>query len=280
MRERYSRRLARAWSKLRGVRFARIATSNGHRYARLDGDRAHLLDGPPWSNAAAAHASLAWTEGDLVCPVEPTKIVCVGRNYAAHAKELGNDVPSEPLLFLKPPSSLLGPGGTVVLPTASARVEHESELGVVIGKRTRDIEVKDALEAVFGFTTVNDVTARDLQKKDGQWTRAKGFDTFCPVGPWIETELDPASLRVLCRVNGAVRQDARTSQMIFDVPTLISYISHVMTLEPGDLLVTGTPEGVGPLLPGDICEVEITDERQGREPARLGVLRVTVRGSS
>jgi 2-keto-4-pentenoate hydratase/2-oxohepta-3-ene-1,7-dioic acid hydratase in catechol pathway len=195
-----------------------------------------------------------------LCPVEPSKIVCVGRNYAAHAKELGNEVPAEPLLFFKPPSSLLGPGETVVLPPQSARVEHESELAVVIGARARNISAAEAPHVIFGFTAANDVTARDLQRKDGQWTRAKGFDTFCPVGPWVVTGLDPRSVRVLCRVNGEVRQEGTTSQMVFDVPTLIAYVSSVMTLEPGDLILTGTPDGVGPLAPGDACEVELRDE--------------------
>jgi 2-keto-4-pentenoate hydratase/2-oxohepta-3-ene-1,7-dioic acid hydratase in catechol pathway len=262
------------------VRFARITTPQGPRFASLDGALATLLDAPPWGAAPTgghvAATSRPWAETDLLCPVEPTKIVCVGRNYAAHAKELGHDVPTEPLLFFKPPSSLVGPGGDVILPRASARVEHEAELGVVIGRRARDVSVAEAARFIFGFTTVNDVTARDLQKKDGQWTRAKGFDTFCPVGPWIETDVDSAKLRVLCRVNGAVRQDGQTSCMMFDVPTLVSYVSGIMTLEPGDLLVTGTPEGVGPLSAGDVCEVEIEDASR---PGLFGVLRVGVRAA-
>ncbi len=219
-------------------------------------------------------ASRPWTMTDLLCPVEPSKIICVGRNYAAHAKELGGEVPAEPLLFFKPPSSLIGPGAAIVLPRQSARVEHESELAVVIGKRASNLSTANAMEIVLGFTAANDVTARDLQKKDGQWTRAKGFDTFCPVGPWIETEIDPTKLRVRCRVNGAVRQDGHTTQMMFDVPALISYVSGIMTLEPGDLILTGTPEGVGPLEPGDVCEVEIGDDRGS---CGIGVLRSDVR---
>ena len=259
------------------MRFAKISTPQGPRFARLEGDRATLLDAPPWSGAVhGAPTAQSWSERDLLCPVEPTKIVCIGRNYAAHAKELGNDVPTEPLLFLKPPSSLLDPGGMVVLPKASTQVEHESELGVVIGARARNVAAVDALAVVFGYTTVNDVTARDLQKKDGQWTRAKGFDTFCPVGPWIETDVDTARLRVQCRVNGAVRQDGLTSQMIFDVRALVVYVSGIMTLEPGDLISTGTPDGVGPLAPGDACEVELLDEAR---PGLFGVLRVGVRSA-
>jgi 2-keto-4-pentenoate hydratase/2-oxohepta-3-ene-1,7-dioic acid hydratase in catechol pathway len=247
------------------VRIARLATSQGPSYFHLEGDLAHPLSGPPWGAAAgvtpvATGPARRWTEADLLCPVEPSKIVCVGRNYAAHAKELGNEVPAEPLLFFKPPSSLVGPGGVIVLPPQSARVEHESEIAVVVGARTRNARPADALAAVFGITAANDVTARDLQKKDGQWTRAKGFDSFCPVGPWVETGLDLGALRVLCRVNGELRQDGLSTQMVFDVPTLVAYVSSVMTLEPGDLILTGTPEGVGPLAVGDICEVEVRDE--------------------
>ena len=212
-----------------------------------------------------------------MCPVQPTKIVCIGRNYAAHARELGSDSPVEPLLFLKPPSSLIGPGDVVALPPESVRVEHEAELGVVIGRRAR-LGIKErAMAHVFGFTCVCDVTARDLQRTDGQWTRAKGFDTFCPVGPFIETDFDPKDAHIVCRVNGEVRQDASTAQMIFDVPTLVAYVSRVMTLEPGDLLITGTPEGVGPLVPGDALAVEIGSDAGG---GSLGVLRVRVSGDS
>lgn len=187
----------------------------------------------------------------------PSKILCVGRNYAAHAKEMGAAVPKEPLLFLKPPSSLLAHEGTLVLPRQSRRVEYEAELAVIVGERAKDVRPEDALSHVFGYTCACDVTARDLQRSDGQWSRAKGFDGFCPLGPWIETELDPSDLRVVCRVNGETKQDARTSAMIFPVRALLSYMSEAMTLEPGDVLLTGTPEGVGPLASGDRLEVEI-----------------------
>lgn len=200
-------------------------------------------------------------------PAAPSKIVCVGRNYGAHAKELGNEVPKEPLLFMKPPSSLLAPGGTLLLPPESERVEHEAELAVVIGTRGRRIPVARALDHVFGYTIACDVTARDLQKKDGQWTRAKGFDGFCPVGPEVVQGVDPGSLGVRLRVNGQTRQDGNTRDMVFDVATLVAYISNVMTLEPGDLILTGTPEGVGPLVDGDSVEVEIEG---------IGVLRFGV----
>ncbi len=189
--------------------------------------------------------------------VTPGKIVCVGRNYVEHAKELGNEVPKEPLIFLKPPSALLAPGAPIVLPRASAQVEHEGEIGVVVGRRLRRASEAEAEAAIGGITCVNDVTARDLQRKDGQWTRAKGFDTFCPVGPAVAAGLDWRALEVTCRVNGAVRQHGRAADMAFPIPMLLSYVSRIMTLEPGDLLATGTPAGVGPLAPGDVVEVEI-----------------------
>ena len=241
------------------MRIARLATHEGEpRFARIDGKIAHAYDGAPWANGLLTDRLFPFTDGDLACPVVPSKILCIGRNYAAHAKELGNEVPKEPLLFLKPPSSLLAPGRTIVLPPESERVEHEAELGVVIGKRCKNVAREDALAHVFGYTCVGDITARDLQRKDVQFTRGKGFDTFCPVGPWIETELDPSNLSVRCRVNGEIRQDGTTADMIFDVPTLVAYASRMMTLEPGDLIVTGTPEGVGPLVAGDTLEIEVS----------------------
>lgn len=235
-------------------------------FARLDGATAHLLDAPPWLGGRETGEQTAFDPQALRAPIVPSKIVAIGRNYAAHAKELGHDVPSEPLLFLKPPSSILEPGGVVRLPAASARVEHEAELGVVIGARARKVREADALAHVCGYTVLCDVTARDLQRKDVQFTRAKGFDTFCPAGPWIETALDPRDLEVSLRVNGAPKQRGRTREMIFDVAKLVSYVSHVMTLEPGDVISTGTPEGVGPLVDGDVVEIEV---------AGIGVLRVT-----
>lgn len=200
----------------------------------------------------------------LLAPVTPSKIVCVGRNYRDHAKELGNEVPAEPLLFFKPPSSLLAPGGTVRMPAAAGRVDFEGELALVIGKRSTKLKAEDWRGAVRGYTLANDVTARELQKKDGQWTRAKGWDTFCPVGPLVSDEVDPmAGLTVETRVNGALRQHGSTLDFIFDLPALLSYITAAITLEPGDLVLTGTPSGVGPLEAGDTVEVSV---------AGLGVL--------
>jgi 2-keto-4-pentenoate hydratase/2-oxohepta-3-ene-1,7-dioic acid hydratase in catechol pathway len=199
------------------------------------------------------------SSADLLPPTTPSKIICVGRNYRDHAKELGNEVPTEPLLFFKPPSSLLKPGGVVRMPVASARVDFEGELALVIGQRATKLPVDaDWRSVVRGYTIANDVTARDLQKKDGQWTRAKGFDTFCPVGPIVSDEVDPeAGLTVETRVNGELRQHGSTLDFIFSIPTLLSYITAAITLEPGDLILTGTPAGVGPLAPGDKVEVSI-----------------------
>ncbi len=199
------------------------------------------------------------SELSLLPPVAPSKIVCVGRNYRDHAKELGNEVPAEPLLFFKPPSSLLAPGGIIRMPAASQRVDFEGELAAIIGKRARHLSRdQDIREYIHGYTLANDVTARDLQKKDGQWTRAKGFDTFCPLGPFIETVLYPAAGLILeTRVNGELRQHGSTTDFLFTLPILLEYITSAMTLEPGDLLLTGTPAGVGPLAAGDIVEVSI-----------------------
>ena len=187
----------------------------------------------------------------------PSKIVCVGRNYAAHAKELGNEVPKEPLLFLKPPSSLIRSGASIVLPTVSNRVEYEGEIGVVVGERLRKVSPEVARGAIANLCAANDVTARDLQKSDVQFTRAKGFDTFCAIGELGPVPDQLSSLRVRTLVNGVVRQDGSASDMVFDIPTLVSFISGVMTLEPGDLVLTGTPAGVGTLSAGDVVEVEV-----------------------
>jgi 2-keto-4-pentenoate hydratase/2-oxohepta-3-ene-1,7-dioic acid hydratase in catechol pathway len=198
----------------------------------------------------------------LLAPVIPrSKVVAVGRNYAAHAAELGNDVPEEPLIFLKPNTAVIGPGDQVFYPQQSERVDYEGELAVVIGRICRDVPPEQATDVIFGYTIANDVTARDLQKKDGQWSRAKGFDSFCPLGPWIEDDLDPQTfvdgVSIQTHLNGDLVQDGSTKDLIFDIPTLIAYISSVMTLLPGDVILTGTPEGIGPMQPGDEVEVSI-----------------------
>ena len=197
-------------------------------------------------------------EVELLPPVAPSKVVCVGRNYSEHAKELGNEVPTEPLLFLKAPSAIINNGDPIVIPPQSQQVEHEGELAVVIGSKCRNLtESDDPFAYVFGYACLNDVTARDLQRQDVQFTRAKSFDTFCPVGPFIETDLDTSDLRITTAVNGAIKQDSRTSQMVFPVEFLIRYISNMMTLNAGDVIATGTPSGVSKMESGDICEVEI-----------------------
>lgn len=195
---------------------------------------------------------------ELDSDFRPTKIVCVGRNYAEHAAELGNEVPKEPLLFLKAPSAIIQNGETILIPSQSSQVEHEAELAVIIGRICKDIKDSDnPLDFVLGYMCLNDVTARDIQRRDVQFSRGKSFDTFCPVGPWIETDLDVSDIRVTCSVNGEIKQDGRTSQMVFPVNFLIRYISRQMTLNKGDVIATGTPSGVSKLTPGDVCQVEI-----------------------
>jgi 2-keto-4-pentenoate hydratase/2-oxohepta-3-ene-1,7-dioic acid hydratase in catechol pathway len=187
----------------------------------------------------------------------PSKIVCVGRNYVEHARELGNEVPSEPLIFLKPPTAVIADGDPIVLPDVSQQVEHEGEIGILIGRTLKNVSESDAVAGIGGIVAVNDVTARDLQRKDGQWTRAKGFDTFCPIGTPYTGRVDLGALEVVTRVNGVEKQRGRSSEMAFSIPMLLSWISRMMTLEPGDVVATGTPHGIGPLRPGDTVEVEI-----------------------
>jgi len=230
----------------------------GHLY---DEDTVRLFAGPPWQDPTLSDRFLPFRRVELLAPVSPSKIICIGRNYRAHAEELGHEVPTEPMLFMKPPTTLIPSGGTICRPWQSEQVEHEVELAIVIGQRTRRVAPENALDSVFGFTSVIDVTARDLQRRDGKFTRAKGFDTFCPCGPWIETDYDPSDVGLTLRVNGEIRQDGRTDAMIFGVPELITYVSSIMTLEPGDLICTGTPAGVGPLMAGD--QVEVTIEGLG-----------------
>jgi len=227
-------------------------------YGLLEGHHIRDISGAPWSSWS--RGSRTWPVADvrLLAPVDPGKIVCVGRNYAAHAAELGNEVPKLPLIFLKPPSAIIGPGESIVLTPQSQRVEHEGELALVVGRRCSQLkDSEDALSYLLGYSCLNDVTARDLQKSDVQFTRAKGFDTFCPVGPHIETELDPSDVLVESRVHGQLRQSGRTSLMVFPVAFLVRWISRVMTLNPGDLIATGTPAGVGPLVAGDVVEVTV-----------------------
>ncbi|HEX8749339.1 MAG TPA: fumarylacetoacetate hydrolase family protein [Pyrinomonadaceae bacterium] len=234
-------------------------------YGVIEGDRVRTASfGELWGEVFGQNywgyesKEISLEEVKLVAPVAPSKIVCVGRNYREHAAELGNPMPTEPLLFLKAPSSIIGPGDSIELPPESRQVEHEGELAVVIGRRARRLQSDDdPLHYVMGYTCLNDVTARDLQRKDVQFTRGKSFDTFCPIGPVIETELNPLDLEVSTRVNKELKQRGRTSQMAFPIPMLIRYISNIMTLNPGDVIATGTPAGVSSLSAGDTVEVEV-----------------------
>jgi 2-keto-4-pentenoate hydratase/2-oxohepta-3-ene-1,7-dioic acid hydratase in catechol pathway len=253
------------------MRIVRFLDEGIPRYGWVLEDKVGPVEGSPFGEFRRLEAERALEKMTLLAPVQPSKIVCIGRNYVEHAQEHEAEVPEVPLIFLKPPSTLIGTGAAVQLPPQSKQVEHEAELAVVIGKKGRWISPENALEYVFGYTIANDVTARDLQRRDGQWTRGKGFDTFCPVGPWIETEFDPTDALITCHVNGELRQMASSRDMVFTVRQLLAFVSSVMTLEPGDLLLTGTPSGVAPLMAGD--KVEVTIEG-------IGVLKNTVAAQS
>lgn len=220
-------------------------------------DKVGAIEGDIFGEYRRLETETPLSEVKLLAPAQPSKIICIGRNYVEHAKEHNVEVPKVPLIFLKPPSSILAPGETILLPSQSQQIEHEAELVVVLGKRGRHITPEQAQAYIYGYTVGNDVTARDLQKSDGQWTRAKGFDTFCPFGPWVDTDFDPSDAVVTCKVSGQPRQMASTRDMVFNVGQLIAFISSVMTIEPGDLIFTGTPAGVGPLKSGDTVDVEI-----------------------
>lgn len=240
------------------MRFIRYKT--GHdapRYGWIYEEKVGPIDGSIFDEYRRLEATLPLSAVTLLAPVVPSKIICVGRNFADHARELGLDVPEIPLLFLKPPSAVIGPGAAIEIPPQSQLVEHEAELAIVIGREGRWIGMDKASDYILGYTAANDVTARDLQRRDGQWTRGKGFDTFCPLGPWIDTELDPADALISCRVDGKIRQMASTRDMVFTVQQLVAFISSIMRLLPGDVILTGTPAGIGPLEPGNNVEVTI-----------------------
>ena len=246
-------------------RFVRFINAGGQEthFGIIDKDTVIRLDQPPWLGVRRTPEQFAFNDVTLKAPVVPSKIICIGLNYHAHVKASfsADEAPERPLIFLKPPSAVVGPGENIVHTAQSQRVDYEAELGVVIGKNTVDVSVDEAPRCIFGYTCVNDVTARDLQKVDGQWSRAKGFDTFCPVGPWIITGIDCSDVLVEGILNDRVMQSGRTSQMIFNIPFLVSYISSIMTLLPGDLISTGTPAGISPMKPGDKIEVKV--ERVG-----------------
>lgn len=245
----------------------------------VDNGNVYPLAQAPYLGVQVSGAARPLESVRLVAPATPSKLVCVGRNYAAHAAELGNEVPTEPLIFLKPPTTLVGPDAPVVYPALSQRVEHEGELAFVVGKRCRNLSEESALEVIFGYTVANDVTARDLQRSDNQWTRGKGFDTFAPVGPYVETDYDPMGKGVRCLVNDELRQDGNTSLLIYSLANVLAFVTRFMTLEPGDLVLTGTPAGVGPVQPGDVMTVEVEGLGTLRNPVidedearRLGLM--------
>jgi 2-keto-4-pentenoate hydratase/2-oxohepta-3-ene-1,7-dioic acid hydratase in catechol pathway len=239
------------------VRIARFVAPTGLFWGVVEGDDVAAIDGHPFAAITFTGARWPLAEVRMLSPILPSKVVAVGRNYAEHAHELGNEVPETPLLFLKPSTSVIGTGDVIRLPPDSAQVEHEAELAAVIGRPAKDVEREKALDHVLGYTAANDVTARDQQRADVQFTRAKGYDSFCPIGPWIETVLDPSDLRITASVNGELRQDGRTSQMVHDVASLIAFVSNIMTLLPGDVILTGTPAGVGPLRDADRVSIDI-----------------------
>jgi 2-keto-4-pentenoate hydratase/2-oxohepta-3-ene-1,7-dioic acid hydratase in catechol pathway len=247
------------------VRIARFAHPTGLAWGTVEGPAGGApaaltvaaIDGHPFAGINYTGERWALEDVRLLSPVLPSKVVAIGRNYAAHAAELGNEVPANPLIFMKPSTSVIGSGDVIRRPADSQNVHFEGELAVVIGRPAKDVPPERAGDVILGFTCANDVTARDLQQTDGQWTRAKGYDSFCPLGPWIETVLDPTDLRLTTTVNDVVKQDGRTSALVHGIPALIAYITRVMTLLPGDVILTGTPEGVGPIVDGDTVTVEI-----------------------
>jgi len=250
------------------MRICRFATPAhaAPRYGLVDGEIIVVLEEPPFETIHPGKGRVPLDEVTLLAPVEPSKIVCIGLNDKMHATEMNKTIPEEPRIFLKPSTAVVGPEQSIVLPAASQRVEHEAELGVVIGRKATRVQVGEAWQYVLGYTCVNDVTARDLQKRDNHYTRAKGFDTFCPLGPWVETGVHPGPVRVRCLVNGQQRQDGHSANLIRDVPTLICYITSSMTLLPGDVIATGTYGGTAPLAAGDVVTIAIDGVGELRNP--------------
>jgi len=239
------------------VRLARFRSGDRIATGVIEGEFVRPLRGTFFENPMPTGEEIPLSQVRLLAPVIPSKVVAIGKNYLEHAEEMGGSVPEEPIIFLKPSTAVIGPDDPIPYPRISERVDHEAELAIVIGRLARRVKAEEAGKFILGYTCGNDVTARDLQLKDGQWSRAKGFDGFCPLGPWVETLLDPTDVEVLCRVNGDVRQNARTSQLAFGPATLVEFITQVMTLLPGDVILTGTPAGVSPVQPGDKIEVDV-----------------------
>ncbi|MGO4612512.1 fumarylacetoacetate hydrolase family protein [Nocardia sp. 2YAB30] len=256
------------------MRLGRVASPDGVAFVSIEGDGSEIAGGSRAGSEIAKEIAehpfgtptftgRSWPLADvrLLAPILASKVVCIGKNYAAHAAEMGGTAPTDPVIFLKPNTSIIGPNAPIILPPSSAQVDYEGELAIVIGRPCKDVPASRALDVVLGYTVANDVTARDQQRHDGQWTRGKGYDTFCPLGPWIETSLDPSDLEIVTELDGAVRQRSRTSLLLHDIPKLIEWITTVMTLLPGDVILTGTPEGVGPLQDGQ--QVSVTVEGIG-----------------
>lgn len=239
------------------MRIARLIYKKKEYWGIVKGHEVCLLKRPPFARITPGHSVVPLAKAGLLAPATPSKIILAGLNYRDHAKELGMAVPEEPVIFLKPPTTLIGPGASIVYPAGVSRLDHEAELALVVRKQAKDVPVNRVREYILGYTCLNDVTARDIQKKDGQWTRAKSFDTFCPLGPWIQTGISPKALDIRCRLNGCLRQSSNTSDFIFSVERLFSFISRVMTLYPGDVISTGTPCGTGPMRRGDVVSVSI-----------------------
>jgi 2-keto-4-pentenoate hydratase/2-oxohepta-3-ene-1,7-dioic acid hydratase in catechol pathway len=239
------------------MKIARVQVGGEAAWAIVDGESVYRLEGSPWESPQRGAAIGPLSGAKLLAPCEPTKVVCIGLNYRAHAAESGQQVPPEPLMFLKPPTSVIGPGEDVVWAPDSKHIDYEAELAVVFKRTAKSVPAGAYKDYVLGYTCANDVSARDFQRGDGQWARAKGSDTFCPLGPWIETDLDPSDLRISGKLNGETKQDSRTSDLVFDIDFLISHLTKYFTMFPGDVLITGTPAGIGPMNPGDSYEVTI-----------------------
>ena len=241
------------------MKYVRLMNSeNKIRYGVIEGEKVRLLDGTFLDpNSKPTDSWLPLDEVTLLAPVDPSKVICVGLNYALHIKEMNHSLPEDPVIFMKAPTCVIGPEAEIIYPKISQRVDYEAELAVIIGSTIKDVTEEEAAKAIFGYTCANDVTARDLQKKDGQWTRGKSFDSFCPIGPWVVTDIDPSQLDIQLLLNGKVKQSSNTQYFISSVPKLVSFISQVMTLIPGDVVLTGTPEGVGPMQSGDEVIVKI-----------------------
>ncbi|WP_280183189.1 fumarylacetoacetate hydrolase family protein [Nocardia cyriacigeorgica] len=244
------------------MRLGRVASPDGVAFVSIEGDGgdsvAKEIAEHPFGTPTFTGRSWPLADVRLLAPILASKVICIGKNYAAHAAEMGGEAPADPVIFMKPSTSIIGPNASIILPPSSSQVDYEGELAIVIGRPCKDVPAARALDVILGYTVANDVTARDQQRHDGQWTRAKGYDTFCPLGPWIETQLDPSDLEIVTELDGEVRQRSRTSLLLHDIPKLIEWVTTVMTLLPGDVILTGTPEGVGPMTAGQNVSVAVS----------------------